>query len=248
MTQVTKGAFVADKNSGSGNGTIKITVPKNETGSARYQQFVIKNAARTKQIIIFCRQNPFVGVQKLDFVFEFIDRGSSNNDGENVILEGRLLAFKHGTTELVEDPLFFNPMVKIGYIYDDTPTVKFSQTLNSNFKYVDFNLLIPIEEYEQSSPFIVFNQEDSYISSSNYQYHSDIYSVQNFSNNNQNDSQGGTSGSGTGSNTGGDSGTGNEGSGNDNQEGNESTGGEGGNSGTNTNPIDEETPDPNEGQ
>lgn len=240
MTQVTKGAFVADKNSGSGNGTIKITVPKNETGSTRYGQFVIKNANRTKQIIVFCRQNPFVGVQKLDFVFEFIDRGSSNNDGTNVILEGRLLAFKHGTTELVEDPLFFNPMVKIGYTYNDTPTVKFSQTLNSNFKYVDFNLLIPIAEYEQANPFIVFNQEDSYISSSNYQYHSDIYSVQNFSNNTQSNSQEGTSGSGTGSNTGGSQG------GNVNQGENENTGGEGGSGNNNNNPITGEEVAPGE--
>jgi uncharacterized membrane protein YgcG len=244
MTQVTKGAFVADKDSGNGNGSIKITVPKNTTGQARYGQFLLKNAARTKQIIVFCRQNTFT-IQKIDFVYEFIDRGATNNDGTNVILEGRLLAFKHGTTQLIEDNLFFNPMIKIGYVYDDTPTVKFSQTLNSNFKYVDFNLLIPIAEYEQATPFIVFNQEDVSLISSSYQYYKDIYSVQNFSNNNQNSSQGGTSGSGTGSNTGG--GTGEEGSGNGNQGGNETTGGEGGDGGNNETPGTEETPDPNEG-
>lgn len=56
MSQVVKGDFTANKNAGSGNDAVQITVPQNDTAQRKTGTFVIKNHDGTKQITIVCTQ------------------------------------------------------------------------------------------------------------------------------------------------------------------------------------------------
>ena len=57
MTSVVKGAFTANKDAGTGNDTVQIVAPSNDSGAQRTGTFVIKNGDGTKQITILCNQN-----------------------------------------------------------------------------------------------------------------------------------------------------------------------------------------------
>jgi hypothetical protein len=56
MSQVVKGDFTANKDSGNGNDTVQITVPQNDTAQRKTGTFVIKNSDGTKQITLVCTQ------------------------------------------------------------------------------------------------------------------------------------------------------------------------------------------------
>lgn len=56
MSQVIKGDFTADKDSGTGNDNVQITVPQNDTPQRKTGSFVIKNHDNSKRITIICTQ------------------------------------------------------------------------------------------------------------------------------------------------------------------------------------------------
>ena len=56
MSQVIKGDFTADKDSGTGNDNVQITVPQNDTAQRKTGSFVIKNHDGSKRITIVCTQ------------------------------------------------------------------------------------------------------------------------------------------------------------------------------------------------
>ncbi len=67
MSQVIKGDFTANKNAGSGNDTVQITVPQNDTAQRKTGTFIIKNHDGTKQITIVCTQLKN-GEQMINFI------------------------------------------------------------------------------------------------------------------------------------------------------------------------------------
>ena len=57
MTSVVKGAFTANKDSGTGNDTVQVSAPANDSGDLRSGTFVIRNVDGTKRVTIICNQN-----------------------------------------------------------------------------------------------------------------------------------------------------------------------------------------------